>query len=408
MRVATNLSELAGLKAYSLHPDNDDAQFLRKAIALLLPGAQFEGFVDGLSDQQGTVITVDSRWPQALQAGSSPRDLVVFPVTDVVGWEFWHFGREVIDRCKPGTPAVLPFADFVDFLEAWDPPVVRRTEGDKLTLEAPYEFNVVDQDRRTAFGDMAAIVQGRLANEESRNAYATAFQGGPVDVWHHYVRSVFSKTQYGQYVTLTPGDTVISIGIDEGMELPWMCAQLQGQGQIHAVDPFALDFLSRYSWQSIGSFPGLIRPHRLAMAGYNGTARLPFFDNTMAVGAMVNRTENLSHVEVPCLTVDTFVQQEKLSKVDLIKVDIEGGEEFLIEGMMGTINQLRPQIAIAIYHSFHHLWSLPLRLMSLCPNYRFYLDHYGFKRYDTVLYAIPAERVQPQYETAPQPLLVLS
>jgi hypothetical protein len=45
--------------------------------------------------------------------------------------------------------------------------------------------------------------------------------------------------------------------------------------------------------------------------------------------------------------------------------------------------------------------------MSLCPDYRFYLDHYGFKKWDTVLYALPAEKVQPHYQTPPPPLLVL-
>jgi hypothetical protein len=45
--------------------------------------------------------------------------------------------------------------------------------------------------------------------------------------------------------------------------------------------------------------------------------------------------------------------------------------------------------------------------MSLCPDYAFYLDHYGFKKWDTVFYAVPNEKVRPHYQTTPQPLLVL-
>ena len=107
------------------------------------------------------------------------------------------------------------------------------------------------------------------------------------------------------------------------------------------------------------------------------------------------------------LTVDNIMRAYDLPKIDIFKIDIEGGDEFMIEGMHETIKQHRPQIAIAIYHTYHHLWSLPLRLMNLCPDYRFYLDHYGFKKWDTVFYAVPAERVQPHYQTTPQPLLVL-
>jgi FkbM family methyltransferase len=406
MRIATNLSELGPLGPFQLHPDNDDTRFLQRAIERLLPQAHFAGFVDRLSRDQDTVVTVDSRWRHALRDGSEPKDLIVFPATDIVGWEFWHFGRQVIDRCAPGDPAVLPMPDFLDFLSRWEPPAVRLNGASDYTLLAEDEYYTKDVEPRTAFRSVAEFVQSRLANEESRRAYATAFAGSPTDVWQHYVSSVFSKTQYGQYVEVEPGHSVLSIGIDEGMELPWLCARMQGQGTIHAIDPFGLDFLSRYVWQTVGCFPELIREHRLAISGYTGEAKLPFW-STMASGGLLNEVENRPHVTVPCATVDEFVRQQQLQRVDLVKIDIEGGEEFMIEGMAQTIRQHRPQITIAIYHTYHHLWSLPLRLMSLCSDYVFYLDHYGFKKWDTVFYAIPAEKVRPHYRTAPPPLLVL-
>src|SRR5438132_306472 len=119
MRIATNLSELCELGTFQLHPDNDDTRFLQKAIERLLPTARFAGFVDKLTSDQGTVITVDSRWREALKQGAMPKDLIVFPATDIVGWEFWHFGRQVIERCTPGTPAELAMPDFIDFLSRW-------------------------------------------------------------------------------------------------------------------------------------------------------------------------------------------------------------------------------------------------------------------------------------------------
>ena len=409
MRIATNLFELGALGIYRLHPDNDDARFLQQAIERLMPQAEFAGFVNELSRSPDTVITVDSKWREALKRGSAPSDLAVFPAIDVIGWEFWHFGRQIIERCKPGSPAVLPMPDFLDFLSRWEPPVVKVNGGGgtDYTLLADDEYYARDVEQRNAFKSAAEFVQSRLDNEESRRAYQTALQGSPIEVWKHYVSSVFSKTQYGQYVKVEPGNCVLSIGIDEGMELPWLCARMQGQGQIHAIDPFGLDFLSRYVWQTVGCFSDMVHEQRLAISGYNGTATFPYW-STMASGSLLNREfEGSNHVTVPCLTVDEFVRTKNLSQVDLIKIDIEGGEEFMIEGMYETIKKHRPQIAIAIYHTYHHLWSLPLRLMSLCPDYRFYLDHYGFKKWDTVFYAVPAERVQPHYQATPQPLLVL-
>jgi FkbM family methyltransferase len=408
MRIATNLSELGSLGNYCLHPDNDDARFLQKAIQQLLPDADFLGYTAELSGEQDTVITVDSRWREALARGAMPKDLVVFPAIDVVGWEFWHFGRQVIERCAPGKPAVLPMPAFVDFLSRWEPPAVKPREGGEYTLLAGDEYYTKDVDEREAARSETVFVYGQLANEESKRAYETTLQGTPMDVWKHYVSSVFSKTQYGQYVTVEPGNCVLSIGIDEGMELPWLCARMQGEGQIHAIDPFGMDFLSRYVWQTIKCFPGLVHEQRLAISEYNGEVKLPYW-STMASGSLPNKEfgEGTNHITVPCLTVDEFVRTKELSRVDLIKIDIEGGEEFMIESMAETVAKHRPQIAIAIYHTYHHLWSLPRRLMKLCPDYRFYVDHYGFKKWDTVFYAVPVERVQPHYQTPAQPLLVL-
>lgn len=407
MRIATNLAELGSLTTFQLHPENDDTHFLQQALARLMPKARFDGFVNELSRDQDTVITVDSRWRAALEKGSEPGDLVVLPATDVVGWEFWHFGRQVIDRCVPGDPAaVLPMPDFVDFMSKWEPPAVRMNDGGDYTLLAEDEYYTKDIGPRTEFRSQAEMVHDRLGNEESKRAYTTAFEGTPDDVWKHYVASVFTKTQYGQYVDIEPGASVLSIGIDEGMELPWLCARMQGQGTIHAIDPFGLDFLSRYVWQTVGCFTDVIKEHRLAISGYTGEAKLPFW-STMASGSLLNEVEDRPHVTVPCTTVDDFVSQQKLQRVDLIKIDIEGGEEFMIEGMTETLRTHRPQIAIAIYHTYHHLWSLPQRLMNLCQDYTFYVDHYGFKKWDTVFYAVPNERVQPHYQAAPSPLLVL-
>ncbi|HSS83797.1 MAG TPA: hypothetical protein VLL30_08470, partial [Reyranella sp.] len=75
MRIATNFSELVGLGTYRLHPDNDDTRFLQQAIQRLLPQAQFAGFVNELSSGPDTIVTVDSRWREALKRGSMPADL---------------------------------------------------------------------------------------------------------------------------------------------------------------------------------------------------------------------------------------------------------------------------------------------------------------------------------------------
>src|SRR5262249_55774199 len=150
------------------------------------------------------------------------------------------------------------------------------------------EYYVWNKEERETFAPMAAFVQSRLANDASKNAYALAFQGAPQEIWKHYVASVFSNFQYFQYTSLNPGKVIVSIGIDEGFEIPYFTAFLNGQGQIHAIDPFGTDFLGRYPWQNIGCFPNLLVEHRLAITNYKGTANIPF-GGTMVFGGALNQ-----------------------------------------------------------------------------------------------------------------------
>jgi hypothetical protein len=45
----------------------------------------------------------------------------------------------------------------------------------------------------------------------------------------------------------------------------------------------------------------------------------------------------LTGVQVPIMTFDHFIEQEKISRVDFLKINIEGAEADLIEGMAKSI-----------------------------------------------------------------------
>jgi hypothetical protein len=407
MRVATNLAELGDLGTYQLHPDNDDTRFLQKAIGLLLPRAQFNGFLDKLSELRMRSLRSTADGPMPSGAARCPGISSCFRrPTSSAGNSGTLDGRSC-DACTPGNPAVLPMAAFIDFLSRWEPPTVRARGGAAYTLLAEHEYYDRDVAQRTAFRSLGKFVESALANEESRRAYATVFEGAPAAVWEHYVRSVFSKTQYAQYVEVKPGDVVMSIGIDEGMELPWLCAQMHGQGAVYAIDPFGLDFLSRYVWQAVGCFPGLVREPQAwrsaatpggqaAVLGHHGarqSAQRCRAQDTRD-GAMLDRRRLRPAAGV----AEGRPDQDRR----------RGGRG--VSDRRHAAND--PEASSADHHRHLSHLSSPLVAAtspdeSCVPTTYFYLDHYGFKKWDTVFYAVPAEKVRPHYRTAPQPLLVL-
>lgn len=76
-------------------------------------------------------------------------------------------------------------------------------------------------------------------------------------------------------------------------------------------------------------------------------------------------------------------------KATFIKMDIEGAEVEALHGAVRTISEQKPRLAISIYHKPEDIWTIPKTILDYCTDYKFYLRHYSFSDYDTVLYAVP-------------------
>jgi len=50
---------------------------------------------------------------------------------------------------------------------------------------------------------------------------------------------------------------------------------------------------------------------------------------------------NVSDYSVSCLTIDIFIEQNNISKVDFIKIDVEGSEYRVLNGGTKTIEGLK-------------------------------------------------------------------
>jgi FkbM family methyltransferase len=53
---------------------------------------------------------------------------------------------------------------------------------------------------------------------------------------------------------------------------------------------------------------------------------------------------------IEVITLDEFVEKEKIKKVDFIKADIEGAERHLLMGAKKVLKEFAPKLAICTYH----------------------------------------------------------
>jgi FkbM family methyltransferase len=91
------------------------------------------------------------------------------------------------------------------------------------------------------------------------------------------------------------------------------------------------------------------------------------------------------HVETT--TLDELRERAGVARLDFLKLDIEGSELPALKGATRTLHDLRPKLAIAVYHRPQDLVEIPLYLHGLGLGYRFFLDHPSAEMDETVLFA---------------------
>ena len=102
---------------------------------------------------------------------------------------------------------------------------------------------------------------------------------------------------------------------------------------------------------------------------------------------------------VKTVTLDEYVESICLSRVDFIKLDVEGAELRVLRGAEGTLRRFKPKLAIALYHRDEDFVEVPEYLKSLDLGYSLFLDHYTIHLEETVLFALPSSRLRSEIDS---------
>lgn len=76
------------------------------------------------------------------------------------------------------------------------------------------------------------------------------------------------------------------------------------------------------------------------------------------------------------VTLDSYVREKNLPRVDFIKLDVEGAELDVLRGDVATITRFRPTLALSAYHKWDDFWTLMKFVKAINPAYEFALRQY--------------------------------
>ncbi len=150
----------------------------------------------------------------------------------------------------------------------------------------------------------------------------------------------------GHYYMPAKGDTIIDVGAGVGEEVLVMSRLVGIKGTVYAIEANpktfnVLDFFCKKNKLSNA------RLFNLAIAKEAGHVFIED-DNVYGVQNSISNIYSDKRFRVESQSLDAFIEANHISDVDLLKVNIEGAEQFLIQGMKHSITKIR-RVAISCH-----------------------------------------------------------
>ena len=150
---------------------------------------------------------------------------------------------------------------------------------------------------------------------------------------------------------LRSGDTFIDAGANEGY-FSMLAAYYMSSGRVYAIEPQArLQPILRRNI-SINHFDQCVRRMNVALSDSPGTATLSLKPMMYSGASGMFRTgvmPGLTEV-VETTTIDEIVETEELSRIRLLKIDVEGAEHLVVKGAEQTLRERLVDILALEYH----------------------------------------------------------
>ncbi|MEM2030323.1 MAG: FkbM family methyltransferase [Archaeoglobaceae archaeon] len=174
------------------------------------------------------------------------------------------------------------------------------------------------------------------------------------------------------------GDIVFDVGAHFGFFSYY--ALQKGAKKIYAFEPnpYVFEILKEHAniWDK-----EKIEPFCLALSSFEGEAILTIPKGKELYGwATINEAIKRPETEIRKIkttTIDRFVKENNIEKVDFIKIDTEGSEREIIKGAKETIRKFKPKMAISAYHLPDDKEKIPELVLSIRDDYRFKLVNKG-------------------------------
>ena len=170
------------------------------------------------------------------------------------------------------------------------------------------------------------------------------------------------------------GDVVFDVGAYYGCFSYYALEQGAREVYLFEPNPYVFEILKK----NCEIWGDRLKPFQIALCNSKGTIELYIAKKTGYESTILseNQRKNTLHknfgytekILVPSTTIDDFVREMNIEKVDFIKINAEGAEKFVIYGAKKTIKEFKPKMVIAAHHSPNDKFEIQKIVLSIEPS----------------------------------------
>lgn len=186
-----------------------------------------------------------------------------------------------------------------------------------------------------------------------------------------------------------PGDVVIDAGACWGDTALYLAAKVSPGGHVHAFELSEANLGILRA--NLAKNPALASSISVVQRPLGAASGDPVWFVDAGAASRVESCDN-GGTRLSSLSIDDFVREARIDKVDFMKFDIEGAERHAIDGAAATIREHRPTLAISVYHFPDDPFVIAEKVQALSGDYRFFMKGVCKNYGETILFCQSASR----------------
>ena len=139
---------------------------------------------------------------------------------------------------------------------------------------------------------------------------------------------------------IRPGQTVIDVGANIGVHSILASKNVGTKGQVYSFEPVKDNIESLKNNLKLNKANNVIVTE--ALVGSKSAKKEKIYIQPNSVGTHSVLSPSDKFEEMPIVSLDDFVKTTSVKNVDLIKIDVEGYEGFVLEGARKLLKQQKP------------------------------------------------------------------